>query len=192
MRTVLAGSRIGSHTRTWRDAPTGAILNDEILKSIRAGQDNNGNNVANIEGGVSPWLFAGNNETVVYRGEFFDADGIFAFAENIDDDVVLRIDGNEVIRDAQWNVPRSSWTNEGGNTAAGAGTTNFGMGPNNDGWHEIEILMSNGGGGAGPVGGNGWEGNYGFGVNINPSFTGNGTGAGQARNGDSYGDGTNI
>src|SRR5439155_5940110 len=94
------------------------------------------------------------NTTWVYTGQFFDADGQFAFAENIDDNVLVKIDGVQRLRDTAWNVP----------TTTGASSTNLGMGPAGDGWHDVEIRMGNGGGGAGPVAGTGWTATYGFGL----------------------------
>lgn len=112
-----------------------------------------------------PW---GGQRTWIYTGQFFDADGTFAFAENIDDEVVVVIDGVEVIRNNQWDIPTTSASNANNNTAAGAGTLNFGMGPNGDGWHNVEFRFYDGGGGAGPVAGNGWTATFGFGLNANP------------------------
>jgi hypothetical protein len=51
----------------------------------------------------------------------------------------------------------------GGTINAAGGVEDFGMGPNNDGWHNIEIRMQNGGGGAGPVTQDGFSSNYGIG-----------------------------
>jgi autotransporter-associated beta strand protein len=127
-----------------------------------------------------PW---GDNETWVYTGEFFDADGSFAFAENIDDAVLLKIDGVTYINNGTWNVATSTATTAGyqtqsgtlGTVVAGAnangGTTNFGMGPNGDGWHSFELRMYNGGGGAGAssqsanAGNGNWSPTYGIGWN---------------------------
>jgi len=102
----------------------------------------------------------GDNETWVYTGQFFDADGAFTFAENIDDRVRLKIDNVEVLSDNGWNVVTSS------------GNNNYGMGPTGTGWHDFEVRFQNGGGGAGTVAGNGWGGgdnltfqNKGFGLN---------------------------
>jgi autotransporter-associated beta strand protein len=109
------------------------------------------------------------NTTWIYTGQFFDADGQFAFAENIDDNVLVKIDGVTRLRNTTWNEPTttgSTTSQATGNTSANpnGGTTNFGMGPAGDGWHDIEIRLGNGGGGAGPVAGNGWTGTFGFGL----------------------------
>ncbi|MFT5522499.1 MAG: autotransporter-associated beta strand protein [Pirellulaceae bacterium] len=118
-----------------------------------------------------PWA---GNLTWVYTGKFYDADGVFSFAENIDDKVRVSIDGTEVINNDAWNVPTTSGSSLN-NTAAGAGTLDFNMGPDNDGWHDIEIRMSNGGGGAGAVAGTGWAADFGFGVNIDGSTSNDGS-----------------
>ncbi len=116
------------------------------------------------------------DSTFVYTGQFYDADGVFAFAESIDDDVVIVIDGVEVLRNQQWDVPTST-ANTANNSAPGAGTLDFGPG-----WHDIEIRFSHGGGGAGAVAGSGWTTTKGFGLNADP-------GAGfSSTNGGDYGD----
>ena len=170
IETVYAGRNI--------DNPTGGAVigGPQVYTSVRAGETNFGAGSPNDPTGASgPWRFTGNNETVVYTGQFFDADGIFAFGENIDDDVLIRIDGQEVLRNTQWNVPTTtaSTTNNSGANATGA--LNFGMGPNGDGWHDVELRFAGGSGGNGAVGGNGWAANFGFGVNTNPvaPFTSN-------------------
>ena len=106
----------------------------------------------------------GDNQTWIYTGQFFDADGVFAFAENIDDHVQIKIDGNIVLSNNAWNVATATGTTVGirttsapvDGTVAGAnpngGVTTFGMGPGGLGWHDIEIRMWNGTGGAGPSG----------------------------------------
>ena len=94
------------------------------------------------------------NSTFVYSGQVYDADGVFSFAENIDDNVVLTIDGVEVLRNQSWNTPTTT------------GILGIGMGADGDGWHDIEIRLSHGGGGAGAVAGNGWTTTKGFGLNV--------------------------
>jgi autotransporter-associated beta strand protein len=84
----------------------------------------------------------GDNETWVYTGEFFDADGNFTFGENIDDDTRLFIDGNLVLNSGCCNEARS---NNGGPNDGNS----YGMGPAGNGWHRFELRVRNGGGGAG-------------------------------------------
>ncbi len=137
----------------------------------------------NIQNGTGPWAIIGTNETIVYTGEFFDADGIFAFAENIDDVVQLYIDGQQVIYNWQWNVASTSTTDDGhrvhsgtvgesinnANRGSDRGILDFGMGANNDGWHTFELRLGNGSGGAGAAGetgggANDWSSVFGFGL----------------------------
>jgi fibronectin-binding autotransporter adhesin len=117
-----------------------------------------------------PW---GQNETWVYTGRIYDADGIFSFAENIDDNVLVKIDGVTRLRHTAWNVPSTTGSTIGGNVFGGE--LDFGMGPNGDGWHNIEIRLGNGGGGAGPVDGNGWTATFGFGWAVDGSTSNQGT-----------------
>lgn len=108
----------------------------------------------------------GDNETWIYTGEFFDADGIFTFGENIDDDTRLKIDGNLVLNSGCCGEARS-------NNGGASDGNSYGMGPAGDGWHRFELRVHNGAGGAGsdPTGA-GWgtgDGNTfarkGFGLN---------------------------
>lgn len=153
----------------------------------------------------------GENQTWVYTGQIYDADGLFTLAENIDDSVQIIIDGqvrlfNRNTTSAiggsgnQQTVPFESYrtvTNtstgdglsdgykqsldgDGALTAGlgdltvrnvneGASALNFGMGPGGDGWHDIEIRIHNGTGGAGPNPSLGF-GNY-FGLGLNAAGT---------------------
>ena len=83
--------------------------------------------VASAAGGI-PW---NPTETYVYTGQFYDADGIVSFGSAIDDGSFLIIDG----------VPALLYNNNNG--TATTGTLNLGLGPNGDGWHDIEIRVSN-------------------------------------------------
>ncbi len=116
----------------------------------------------------------GDNYTWVYTGQFYDADGRFSFIENVDDDACVLIDGVTVLLNTNSNITstastvgqRDATVSSGQNTYGGA--TDFGMGPNSDGWHTIEIRVANGDGGAGPwatLGPNGFANNFGFGLN---------------------------
>ncbi|WP_050027269.1 autotransporter-associated beta strand repeat-containing protein [Verrucomicrobium sp. BvORR034] len=110
-------------------------------------------------------------ETWVYTGQFFDADGKFAFAENIDDSVQIIVDGKVVLTNSTYNVVTTTNSTTANGAPAGNITSDFGMGTNNDGWHTIEIRFGNGGGGAGPVVGSGWTSTFGFGYNPMASGT---------------------
>ncbi len=119
-------------------------------------------------------------ELYVYSGQFYDADGLFTFAENIDDNVQITIDGTIVLRNntgtTPWTTITSTSSKDGliggtGVTEAGvnSGTPktdhNFGMGTNADGWHAIEVRLYNGSGGGGPGTGQGWTSAFGVGLN---------------------------
>jgi hypothetical protein len=73
-----------------------------------------------------PW---GDYETWVYTGQFYDADGIFSFAENIDDNVSVKIDGVLRLRNelnssggSSWYTPTTTGSTTGGNGRADANT----------------------------------------------------------------------
>jgi autotransporter-associated beta strand protein len=104
-----------------------------------------------------PW---GDNETWVYTGQVYvTGTGVISFAENIDDNCKVVIDGVQRLRDTNWNTPTT--------------TGIVSLTPN--AWHDIEIRLGNGGGGAGPVAGNGWTSTYGFGYNPAGSASNQGT-----------------
>ena len=113
------------------------------------------------------------NVTWIYTGEFHDPDGLFSFAENIDDRTLISIDGVNVlvnnsssqVTSTAYSVGQSGSTANQANANSGTPTRDFGMGPNGDGWHTIEIRMTNGTGGAGPTAANGFAANYGLGLN---------------------------
>ncbi len=115
-----------------------------------------------------------NNTLWVYSGEFYDADGVFSFAENLDDRVLISIDGVNVlingsssqVTSTAFSVGQSSGTFNIAGANTGTPTRDFGMGPNGNGWHTIEIRIANGTSGAGAVANNGFAPNYGMGLNI--------------------------
>src|SRR5205823_7444831 len=129
------------------------------------------------------------NETWVYTGQVFDADGVFSFAENIDDSAQVAIDGVVVLKNGSAAVVTNSALTGGQNgatasNAANTGTTavNYGMGPNGDGWHTIEIRLGNATGAAGFTSDatNHWGANspstfmgFGFSATGNAAFDGN-------------------
>ncbi|MDF1754813.1 MAG: autotransporter-associated beta strand repeat-containing protein [Verrucomicrobiales bacterium] len=166
VETVYSGQNISNPT-------SGSLLGGPSLyNSVRAGESNFGS--ATVDNGASgPWTFVGNNETVVYTGQFYDADGVFSFAENIDDQVLVKVDDVDVLRNTVWNQPSTTGTTTN-NSATGAGTLNFGSGPNGDGWHEIEFIFGGGGGGNGATSGNGWTSTFGFGLNVDGSTSNQG------------------
>lgn len=134
--------------------------------------------VWNRVGATAQQTDTANNVFLLYRGFFYDPDGRFAFGENIDDNVQIKIDGtivllnDEATQGSAWQTPTSSLGNTGGiadgNTAWNSLTApqqagNFGIG-----WHSIEIRLGEFGGTGGPhnsgIGGVGWDANFGFGI----------------------------
>jgi autotransporter-associated beta strand protein len=131
---------------------------------------------------VNPGNYWGENESWVYTGQFFDADGIFTFGENIDDQTRVIIDGVTVLSNDQWNVATNTQGPDGtqhdtgatvpsANSGAIKADNNYGMGPLGDGWHTFEVRFQGGGGGNGPINFQGWGGgdnasytNKGFGL----------------------------
>ena len=104
---------------------------------------------------VSPWFTdPPGQQTVVYTGQFFvpttpgSPTTAVQFAEQVDDNTLIKIDGVQVDSDTQWNVATST------------GVQNL-----TPGFHNIEVRFGNGGGGAGASGqGTGWTNTYGFGA----------------------------
>jgi hypothetical protein len=121
----------------------------------------------NVEGTFGDNAFGQVNSTHVYTGEFFDADGIVAFAEHFDDTVLLRVDGRTLLNNGAFNVPTTS-PDDDTNTAGLQ--TNIGAG--NGGWHTFELRLGQGTGGVGAPGNQGganWPfGSFGVGFNPNP------------------------
>ncbi|MFI5377919.1 MAG: beta strand repeat-containing protein, partial [Tepidisphaerales bacterium] len=143
---------------TYQTGPAGAT----VVYPLR-GENSTINAANNSAPGVGNGSWNKNgNETWVYSGQVYSATGVFAFAENIDDNVQIKIDGNIVLQNTNGSVQNgynviTSTASTSGMTGATAypgsnpfgGTTNFGPGVN--GWHTVEIRVGNGGGGAGPV-----------------------------------------
>jgi hypothetical protein len=90
--------------------------------------------VAAATSAFPPWA---DQTTWVYTGEFNWVGGEISFAEHIDDNTILYIDGVEVGRDNTWNTVGS-----------------FNIPDLSAGWHQFEVRFGNGGGGAGPNTGN--------------------------------------
>src|SRR5262249_21620332 len=92
-QTVVGGLVEGRITGNGFDEttanPGGLIVNQPLLGEIST-TGGNGQPQAN-----HVW---GDNQTWIYTGQFFDADGTFSFAENIDDNVLIKIDGVTVLR----------------------------------------------------------------------------------------------
>jgi hypothetical protein len=117
------------------------------------------------QNGTTPNVWVGDNETWVYTGQIFDADGVFSFAEHIDDNTLIRINGQQILRNTQWDVPTF-------------GVANNIPDPDGDQWYDIDVRFGEGGGGQGPSGGGdpepGWSGTYGFGYSPDMEADANG------------------
>ncbi len=117
------------------------------------------------QNGTTPNVWVGDNETWVYTGQIFDADGVFSFAEHIDDNTLVRVNGVQILRNTAWDVPSF-------------GVANNIPDPDGDNWYDIDIRMGEGGGGQGPSGGGdvepGWSGTYGFGYSPDEETDANG------------------
>jgi autotransporter-associated beta strand protein len=117
-----------------------------------------------------PW---GDYMGFVYTGQIYDADGIFTLAENIDDCAEIKIDGITRLRNTASSTPTSTGISGAGDNpyANGSSSFTYGMGPNGDGWHDIEIRVYNGTGGAGAVANNLWSTLKGLGINTGSIVT---------------------
>ena len=119
---------------------------------------------------ISGWS---DDTTWVYTGQFFDPNPTFSFAKSIDDSTLVSIDGTTRLLSGSFNTVGSTAYSVGqsgaianvANANTGTPTLTLGMGPNNDGWHTIEVRFMNGTGGAGSVAQNDFFNNFGFGLN---------------------------
>ncbi len=113
-----------------------------------------------------------NQMTVGYTGyinNYSSAPVTYTFAENFDDNVLLKIDGTTVLNDTAWNNPTEA---------------NYTLSP---GSHTFELRLGQGGGGVGPTNQGWFNNNLGFGIDfqgrnaqvasdfVNPVDPGNGT-----------------
>ncbi|MBT7852836.1 MAG: DUF5011 domain-containing protein [Opitutae bacterium] len=78
-----------------------------------------------------PWA---DNYTIVYSGQVFDEDGKVSFMGDMDDNFWLKINDQIVVQGGGWGNSRSVQLDLGGGDL---------------GWHDFELRISNGGGGAG-------------------------------------------
>jgi autotransporter-associated beta strand protein len=103
------------------------------------------------------------NTTVAYKGFVYvpdngtpgDGKGVISFAESFDDSVLVKVDGQQVLRDTGWNVT----TGTGGLTL-------------DSGYHTFEARFGQGNGGGGPSAQNGWPNTLGFGVHLSDGADG--------------------
>ncbi len=124
----------------------GMVTNNGNINLIEASPGTNvvlGTYMAQKTGG---WI---NNTTYVYDGRIVNSgptNVTWTFAENIDDVVLLKIDGITVLNNGGWNTPT-------------IGTITL-----TPGEHTFEARFGQGGGGAGPVTSQWWTNSLGFGV----------------------------
>ena len=105
--------------------------------------------LAELNGHTYPTDGLPDNTTAIYSGLLnnpTNGDVTWTFAENFDDNVLLVIDGQQVLRDTSWNTPTKG---------------NYTLTP---GLHRFELRVGQGGGGVGPTN-QGWLNNgIGFGI----------------------------
>jgi hypothetical protein len=97
--TVLPAGAAPFASTAWGNMPNvaGGLISDGGTDVVQVGAAAVWNSVgaAATQDGVASYV------TQLYRGFFYDSDGMFAFAENIDDNVQVRIDGNIVLMNDQ-------------------------------------------------------------------------------------------
>ena len=113
------------------------------------------------------WTTWNNNNSYIYTGmvdipQTNDPNGNISFIKQLDDSESLYIDGQNIFSDTSWSDALVTTLSQ---------TANSYLSP---GWHKIEIVTYNGGGGAGPN--NGW--NMGFGWDLNGDYSTTGLTAG--------------
>ncbi|MEZ5304701.1 MAG: hypothetical protein R3F11_29255 [Verrucomicrobiales bacterium] len=160
---IISGNADDTTTSAFTYSTT-APTNAAYFYDLGINGDPSGNLQSTWRGGnlqnTFPWA---GNTTLVYTGQFWDADGVFAFAENVDDRTRVTVDGTLVLNDGTWN------------TAVSTGSLSMGMGPDGDGWHDLEIRFSNGAGTAGasgqntPAGAANWSPTLGFVFSSDPA-----------------------
>jgi autotransporter-associated beta strand protein len=170
--TAGFGSAINVQSGTVNMSNANVILNQGgVLAGLVEGFINANNNTATANPGngprvTPPTVFMGqlntvtqnpqtgwsDNTTWVYTGQIRANGTSISFGEQIDDNVWINFNGTVVLNNTAWNFPSTT----GGLTVT----------PGE--WYNIEIRVSNGGGGAGPSGNQqgsqGWTNNFGFGI----------------------------
>ncbi|HEX8914610.1 MAG TPA: PEP-CTERM sorting domain-containing protein, partial [Humisphaera sp.] len=157
--TVQTGLREYYLAGAFNEGALPATPNNTGITSTRMAQSTTtgGTGVADLG---TKWT---DNSTVAYAGFIYvpdngtvgDGKGTISFAESFDDSVLVKIDGQQVLRDTGWNVT----------TGSGALTLD-------SGYHTFEARFGQGGGGAGPSSQNGWPGTLGFGVHLSDGLDG--------------------
>jgi autotransporter-associated beta strand protein len=176
--TTISGTiTTTDNTARGRSGPAGLLVGRISTSSINTTSPNPGNVGVQLGvdyGQTNSGTIWTPSTTYVYSGWFYDADGIFSFAENIDDIVELKIDGNVVLRNNNWNQPASSGGSTNNLAPAGNAKLNLGMGPNGDGWHQIDLRLHNGSSGGGANTTTGWTTTKGIGLNVDGTTSING------------------
>lgn len=100
------------------------------------GIDPLGPTMAEIRSAAEPW---GPNLTIVYSGQIYDEDGDISLMGNIDDRFGIFINEQQVLAGGGWG---------------GSASKQLTLGAGDQGWHDVEIRISNGGGPGGLAAGN--------------------------------------
>ncbi|NQU25076.1 MAG: hypothetical protein HQ567_27635, partial [Candidatus Nealsonbacteria bacterium] len=124
---IVTGARPGL---TLGSLPSGASADEVSPNPENIGVDPLGPSMAESDA-APPWA---ENTTLVYSGQFYDADGSVSFYENFDDAVQLKVGGQVVLEDGTWNIPTSSGALQ--------------VIP---GWTDFELRLYNGAAQAGPA-----------------------------------------
>jgi hypothetical protein len=188
--TTEPAGAVPNTSTAWSTTPSiqGGVISDGGLDTVQTGAAAVWNRIGatSIQDGAAQYV------TLLYRGWLYDSDGLFSFAENIDDNVQIKIDGTVVLlnnqrtQDGAWQAVTSSTSSAAasgsaplGNTAWAGLTASQQAGNFGAGWHLIEVRLGEYGGTGGPhamgQGGSGWTPTFGFGVaglNNNPLPTG--------------------
>ena len=124
-RAGLKGGFINSYDGN--NYATVAIADTGVFASVEAGGVKASSNGSKTYPPV--WV---DNRTWRYHGQMYFDGGTYYFAESIDDAVYMAVDGTQILKDATWN-------NVGVSSAVAPAA----------GWHDVEIRLGNGTGGAG-------------------------------------------
>lgn len=124
-RAGLKGGFINSYDAN--NYTTASIADIGVFASVEAGGVKSASNGSK----TYPPIWA-DNRTWRYHGQMYFDGGTYYFAESVDDAVWMTVDGTQILKDATWN-------NVGVSSAVAPAA----------GWHNVEIRLGNGTGGAG-------------------------------------------
>jgi len=151
--TGLNGGRFGTNADNWNTGSPASMA--FIPQGLTAPGSDMTASVGGGNGFPGTWVFQGK---FYWEGDGAGGPKSISFAENFDDNVLLKIDNAVWLNNTSWSTPTNA-------------TQNLGAG-----YHDIEIRFADGGGGAGPVNSGGAEfdtNNIALGLIIDPE---NGTG----------------